>query len=165
MKKNLKLLFRQLTHGVYVVGVTQNSKDNAFTAAWVIQVSFNPLFLAISVNPGHSSYAMLTQGGAFSVNVLSSSRDDLARHFGQPATVNKLAGIKWHRGKTGAPVLDDAMAYFDCEFSHECPAGDHVLVFGRVVDGAVLDPDALPMSYRETGDMNGSSQLYPDDFF
>ncbi|MBI4005994.1 MAG: flavin reductase [Gammaproteobacteria bacterium] len=164
MKKDLAFLFRQLTQGVYIVGVTHQKKDNAFTAAWVMQVSFNPLLLALSINPGHSSYEMLTQGGAFSVNVLPGSREDLAQRFGQPATVNKLAEVKWHRGKTGAPILDDAMAYFDCEFSHECPAGDHVLVIGRVVAGAVLDPDALPMCYRDTGDMDGSSRLYPDEF-
>ena len=165
MKKDLASLFRQLTHGVYVVGVTHNNKDNAFTAAWVMQVSFQPLLLALSVHPGHSSYAMLTQGGAFSVNVLPGNRKDLAQRFGQPATVNKLADIKWRRGKTGAPILDDAMAYFDCEFSHAFPAGDHMLVIGRVVDGAILGADALPMSYRDTGDMDGSSRLYPDDFF
>ncbi len=165
MKKDLALLFRQLTHGVYVVGVTHKKKDNAFTAAWVMQVSFNPLLLALSIHPGHSSYEMLTEGRAFSVNVLPANREDLAQRFGQPATIDKLADVKWHRGKTGAPILDDAMAYFDCEFSHGCPAGDHVLVVGHVVDGAVLDPDALPMNYRDTGDMDGSSRFYPDDFF
>ena len=164
MKKDLALLFRKLTHGVYVVGVSHNNKDNAFTAAWVMQVSFQPLLIAISVHPDHSSYAMLTQGGVFSVNVLPESRIDLAQRFAQPATVNKLEDIKWHRGKTGAPILDDAMAYFDCAFSNECPAGDHMLVIGRVVDGAVLDAGALPMSYGDTGDMDGSDRLFPDDF-
>jgi len=164
MKKDLAFLFRQLTHGVYVVGVTHQNKDNAFTAAWVMQVSFEPLLVAISVHPGHSSYAMLTQGGAFSVNVLPENRKDLVQRFAQPATVNKLADVKWRRSKTGAPILDEAMAYFDCEFSHECPAGDHMLVIGRVVDGAVLDAGALPMNYRDTGDMDGSSRLFPDDF-
>ncbi|MGH2567380.1 MAG: flavin reductase family protein, partial [Bacteroidota bacterium] len=58
MKKDLAFLFRQLTHGVYVVGVTHKKKDNAFTAAWVMQVSFKPLLLALSIHPDHSSYAM-----------------------------------------------------------------------------------------------------------
>jgi flavin reductase (DIM6/NTAB) family NADH-FMN oxidoreductase RutF len=164
MNKDLTLLFRQLTQGVYVVCVTHKNRDNAFTAAWIMQVSFNPLLVALSVNPDHSSYEILTRGGNFSINVLAVNREDLAQHFSQPAAMDKLDYVKWHRGKTGAPILDDAMAYFDCEFSHECPAGDHILVFGRVVDGAVLDPDALPLSYSETGDMDGSKQLYPSDF-
>jgi hypothetical protein len=30
-----------------------------------------------------------------------------------------------------------------------------------VVDGRILDPNAVPMTYAETGDMDGSSALYP----
>lgn len=164
MNNDLLLLFRRLTHGVYVIGVSDKDKVNAFTAAWVMQVSFRPLLIALSVNPGHSSCKMMVDGGAFSVNVLSARQVDLARHFGQPAKVNKLAGIKWHRCRSGAPVLGDAMAWFDCKYSHECPAGDHVLVFGHVVDGAVLDTGSLPMNYRDTCNMDESSKLYPDDF-
>ncbi len=164
MNEDLASLFRLLTHGVYVIGVTHEHKDNAFTAAWVMQVSFDPLLLALSINPGHSSCDMLIQGGVFSVNVLPHDRQGLARRFGRPAATGKLEGIRWHRGATGAPILDEAMAYFDCEFSHKCPAGDHVIVVGRVVDGAVFDPQAVPMNYRDTGDMDGSSVLYPDDF-
>ena len=36
-------------------------------------------------------------------------------------------------------------------------AGDHELTLGRVTDGRVLDPDAEPLVYRETDDMDGSS--------
>jgi flavin reductase (DIM6/NTAB) family NADH-FMN oxidoreductase RutF len=43
---------------------------NAFTAAWVMQVSFDPLLLALSINPHHSSYGLLKEARAFSVNVL-----------------------------------------------------------------------------------------------
>ena len=164
MKNDLILLFRQLTHGVYVIGVTDKEKVNAFTAAWVMQVSFRPLLIALGINPGHSSYNMLVQGSAFSVNVLSGKNRDLAQHFGQPAKANKLAGIKWHRGKSGTPILDDAMAWFDCKYSHECSAGDHMVVVGRVIDGAVLDTNSLPMSYHDICNMDESSKLYPDDF-
>lgn len=164
MKNDLVSLFRKLTHGVYVIGVSSGSNDNAFTAAWVMQVSFKPLMLALGIHPDHSSCSMLLEGGTFTVNVLPSDRMDLAEHFGRPATTDKFAGIKWHRSKTGVPVLDDAMAWFECRFSHECSAGDHVLVVGRVVDGSVVHPGAEPMNYRDTGDMDGSSSLFPEEF-
>jgi flavin reductase (DIM6/NTAB) family NADH-FMN oxidoreductase RutF len=60
--------------------------------------------------------------------------------------------------------LIEALAYFDCELIHRCPAGNHELVIGRVVEGALLHPGALPLSYCETADMDGSSGLYPDPF-
>ena len=66
----LATLFQRVTQGVYVVGVAHGEVRNAFTAAWVMQVSFEPLLLALSINPQHSSYGLLKGGGAFSVNVL-----------------------------------------------------------------------------------------------
>ena len=164
MKKDLHFLFQKLTHGVYVVGVSCNGEKNAFTASWVMQVSFTPLLLALGINPNHSSYKMLKKGGAFTVNVLPTDRLDLAEQFGQPMSTDKFAGVVWHQGKITAPILDDAIAYFECKFSHECEAGDHRLIIGHVTYGAVQHPQALPMNYQETGVIDGSKNLFPEDF-
>ena len=48
-------LFRRLTNGLYVVGVAHGDRRDAFTAAWITQVSFQPLLLALSINPTHAS--------------------------------------------------------------------------------------------------------------
>jgi flavin reductase (DIM6/NTAB) family NADH-FMN oxidoreductase RutF len=164
MSGKLAPLFRTLTHGVYVIGVAGNGRHNAFTAAWVMQVSFDPLMLALSINRRHSSYALLKAGGGFTVNVLHRGQEDLAMHFGKPSTADKLASVAWRESKRGAPLLDDAVAWFECEFVRECLAGDHLVVIGRVADGALLAADAQPMNYRDTGDMDGSAALFPDAF-
>jgi flavin reductase (DIM6/NTAB) family NADH-FMN oxidoreductase RutF len=70
MSRSIAALFQRLTQGVYVVGVAHGAVRNAFTAAWVMQVSFDPLLLTLSINPHHSSYRLLKEGRAFSVNVL-----------------------------------------------------------------------------------------------
>ena len=159
-------LFRRLTYGVYVVGVSDGDDRDAFTAAWVMQTSFEPLLLALSINPEHASYPLLHSGGGFTVNVLKQGQQDLARWFGTRSgrDEDKLAGIRWRPGRTGAPILEDALAYFDCELSGEMGAGDHELTLGRVTYGRLLDPDAAPLVYAETGDMDGSSALYPKKF-
>lgn len=164
MTGDLSSLFRRLTCGVYVIGVSHGDKISGFTAAWVMQVSFDPLLLAVSIHPGHASYPLLTGSGVFSVNVLPRGGEDLARHFGRGDVTDKLAAIGWRRGASGTPLLDAAAAYFECELCHDYPAGDHRLVVGRVTGGGVLDADAVPMNYRDTGDMDGSSRLYPEDF-
>lgn len=161
---DLWTLFRQLTNGVYVIGVTDGRRDNAFTAVWVTQVSFDPLLLALSINPHHSSYTLLRAGNVFSVNVLHRDQIEIARHFGAPANANKLASVIWTRKLTGSPVLCDALAYFDCRCTHQCPAGDHELILGQVVDGGMLHPGAPALVYAETGNMDGSVRLYPRRF-
>ena len=159
-------IFRQLTLGVYVVGVARDEQRDAFTAAWVMQVSFAPLLLAVSINPDNASYPLLHAGGGFTVNVLRRGQLDLARHFGTRSgrDQDKLAGIAWRPGRNGAPILEEAVAYLDCELRTSLLVGDHVLVIGRVIDGRILTRDAVPRTYAETGDMDGSSALYPTTF-
>jgi flavin reductase (DIM6/NTAB) family NADH-FMN oxidoreductase RutF len=131
MSGSIAALFQRLTQGVYVVGVAHGEVRNAFTAAWVMQVSFDPLLLALSINPHHSSYGLLRDGRAFSVNVLKKGQLELAAQ---------------------------------CQVVGEHPAGDHVLVLGKVIDGKLLGSKAEPMTYRETGAMDGASALFPDVF-
>lgn len=159
-------LFHRLTLGVYVVGVAQDERRDAFTAAWVMQASFDPLLLVLSINPRNASYSLLSAGGSFTVNMLKRGQLGLARRFGTESGKerDKFAGVRWHPGRGGAPILDDVLAYFDCELTQSLPAGDHELMVGRVLGGRILDSDAVPMSYVETGDMDGSSALYPGRF-
>jgi flavin reductase (DIM6/NTAB) family NADH-FMN oxidoreductase RutF len=156
-------LFHRLSYGVYVVGVAAGNRRDGFTAAWVMQASFDPLLLALSINPSNASYELLHLGGGFTVNVLTQAQLDLARRFGTRSGRNedKLAGIRWRPGRSGAPILEQALAYFDCELAGRHRAGDHELVLGRVVDGKILDLGAAPLTYADTGDMDGSADLYP----
>jgi flavin reductase (DIM6/NTAB) family NADH-FMN oxidoreductase RutF len=156
-------LFRRITCGVYVIGVAHGTARNAFTAAWLVQASFEPLIVALSVNPAHASYPLLKRGRGFTVSVLAAEQLDLARHFGTRSgrAVDKLAGIAWRPGRTGAPILTDAPAWFDCRLEGSLTAGDHELVLGRVVDGALEVATAAPLAYRDTGDLDGSRELYP----
>jgi flavin reductase (DIM6/NTAB) family NADH-FMN oxidoreductase RutF len=157
-------LFQRLTTGVYVIGVGQGERANAFTAAWVMQVSYDPLLLALSINARHSSYALLRDTGRFSVNVLAAGDVDRAAHFGQPAAVKKMMADDWTTGRTGVPLLRGAVAWFECALEGEMPAGDHVVVLARVLDGKLVDPNTVPMLYRETGALDASTGLFPATF-
>jgi flavin reductase (DIM6/NTAB) family NADH-FMN oxidoreductase RutF len=159
-------LFHRLSYGVYAVGVAAGEQRDAFTAAWVMQTSFDPLLLALSINPDNASYPLLHAAGGFTANALKRGQLELARRLGTRSgrDEDKLAGVRWHPGRTGAPILDEALAYFDCELTGRTRAGDHELVLARVVDGKILDRSAVPLTYAETGDMDGSSALYPKHF-
>jgi flavin reductase (DIM6/NTAB) family NADH-FMN oxidoreductase RutF len=152
-------LFKQLTHGVYVIAVSDGVHYNAFTAAWVMQVSFDPPLLAISINPEHYSYRLLQAGGVCTVNVLGQHQAHIAEHFGRSHEKNKMAGFAWQQGLSTAPVLADSLAYFDCHVSHYTEAGDHKIVVCDVLAGAILN-QGRPLLYQQTGNMDGSDTLY-----
>ena len=151
-------LVKQISHGVYVIGVSDGSHQNAFTAAWVMQVSFNPLMLAISINPEHYSYQLLQAGGVCTVNVLGQGQYAIAEHFGC-SSKDKMAGFQWQKDKTGAPILSESLAYFDCQVSHYTDAGDHKIAVCKVIATARLN-EGRPLLYNQTGDMDSSSALY-----
>src|SRR2546425_5437663 len=153
-------LFRRLTNGLYVVGVADGDRRDAFTAAWITQVSFDPLLIALSINPTHASYPILEASGVFSVNVLRRGQLELARHFGTQSgrAVDKLAGQRWQAALEGVPVLLDAAAYLECRVASRHAAGDHEVVLAQVVGGRVLAPEASPMTYAESGNLDGSAE-------
>ncbi len=160
MIENLDKLFKQISLGVYVIGVSDGEHQNAFTAACVMQVSFNPPLLAISINPEHYSYQLLQAGGVCTVNILGQHQYAIAEHFGSSAK-DKMTGFQWQKGQTGAPILAESLAYFDCRVSHYTDAGDHKIVVCKVIAAANLN-EGSPLLYCQTGDMDHSSELYEE---
>lgn len=159
-------VFRQLTNGVYVIGVAHGERRNGFTAAWLTQVSFAPLLVALSVNPAHASYPILTASKAFAISILAADRLDLARHFGTQSgrEIDKLATQPWSPSPGGFPVLSEAIGHLDCTVTAQHVAGDHILVVAAVVGGGLIRAQTPPLEYRATGDLDGSSALYPPTF-
>ncbi len=156
--ENAETLLKQISHGVYVIGVGVGEQQNAFTAAWVMQVSFDPLLLAISINPRHYSYRLLEASGVCAVNVLGRYQYALAEHFGRSAK-DKMAGFSWQAAQTGAPILSESLAFFDCQVCHYTEAGDHKIAVCKVVAAGMLN-QGQPLVYSQTGDMDGSRGLY-----
>jgi flavin reductase (DIM6/NTAB) family NADH-FMN oxidoreductase RutF len=165
---DIATLFHKLTAGVYVVGVTDGSTRDAFTAASVSHVSYQPLLVSLAINPAHASYRLLLAGKAWTISVLRSDQIELARRFGaepRPGT-DKMNGITWSTAASGAPFLEQALAYFDCRLAAEYPAGDHRIVLGLVKGGDVLTSELQdkPMVYADTGDLDQSAALFPANF-
>jgi len=169
---SLPALFRTLSLGVYVVGVGRLPEVNAFTAAWLMPVSFSPPLLALAIGPHHASHALLQRHGVFTVNVLAAGQAGLAERFGRPGQKD-FASVNWQYGRTGAPILPEALAHMECWLEGSYPAGDHRLALGTVVHGAIHRPTALlvatalspqPLLYASLGDLDGAAALFPPDF-
>jgi flavin reductase (DIM6/NTAB) family NADH-FMN oxidoreductase RutF len=71
--------------------------------------------------------------GRFGVNVLGRRHEPFAIRA-TPAGADRFAGLDWELGRSGVPLLKDALACLECEIVAEHPAGDHWIVVGRVDD-------------------------------
>jgi len=152
-----------ISTGVYVIGVCDGKRTNAFTASSVVPVSFKPVIVAVAVGLEHVSRELLQAGRAFTINVLKRDQIAIASHFGTVSgrDANKLAEMRWRPGLSGAPVLLDALAYIECELANLVASGDHELALGRVVDGSVFAPEEQPLLYRDTHNLDGARELHP----
>ena len=144
-----KIALRKIPHGVYIVGVRQDSQLNAFTGTWLTQVSFAPPLVALGIKKDSHSFEMIKHARVFSVNLLGKDQKAIAEHFVKPAAVvgEKLKEVRHRAGKTGAPILEDAIAFVECEVREIAnELGDHAVVIGEVVEaGVARDEPALTL--------------------
>ncbi len=72
------------------------------------------------------------------LNVLSREDRAIVRKFVKPVEVDPdgktLNGFPFHDGQTGAPILDQAVAYVDCEVRNPVDCGGHTFFIGEVID-------------------------------
>ena len=151
-------VLRKFPLAVSVVTVGRGGAENALTVSWATPASFEPPMFLVAVDRLHYSVDFVKSTRNFTVNVLAEGQEKLAGQFARQSMLgeDKLAGVAHREGQTGAPILTDAVAYFDCELAFYVEAGDHYLLVGRVVDAAVLrDARALvggsALRYQKSG--------------
>jgi len=147
-----KTALRKITYGLYVVGAKREGEVNASTVNWLSQCSFSPPLVMVGIKKGTTLHEMVTTGRVFSVNVLGENQKELAEHFFRPVhqVGDKLGEVKFHAGATGAPILEEAVAFFECEVTQVVEGGDHDIVIGRVVEAGV-HRDVPPLVMASTG--------------
>lgn len=124
--------------GAFVTGVTivttrdASGAPTGFTANSFASVSLDPPLVLICLAETASSYPTFRDAGRFAVNVLSTSQREISTTFATRGA-DKFAGVGWTSGLTGAPLLEGATAWFDCSTHDIVPAGDHVILLGRVL--------------------------------
>jgi len=139
----------KMPSGLYVLGSRAGERRNGMTVNWVSQVSFEPKLVAVSVEDHAFTHELLVEGGVFSVNLLSVEDRAVVRKFTKPVEVDldarTLNGFGFRDGTTGAPVLDLAVAWVDCEIRQQVELGGHSLFVGEVVDAGFQADEETPV--------------------
>jgi flavin reductase (DIM6/NTAB) family NADH-FMN oxidoreductase RutF len=139
----LRLVLSRFPTGVTVVGAPHlgggvcGLTANAFTSA-----SLDPPLILVCVDRSSNTQACIKAGGVFAVSVLAAGQEELARSFARKGE-GKFDGVPHRLGTTGSPLVDGAVAWFECAVEGLYPGGDHSIVVGRLVgmgsaDGAPL---------------------------
>ena len=150
-----------MTYGVHIIGSTSGGTEhNLMIADWVMQVSFQPRLVAVSIENDARTLRFVEQTKGFTVNLLHQLDGmELARAVVMPSETkkikgrsasfsrevhDKLDGLAHSFAKNGSPILENALAWYACDVRQLIPTGDHTLVIGEANEGALLrSGDAL----------------------
>jgi flavin reductase (DIM6/NTAB) family NADH-FMN oxidoreductase RutF len=140
-----KTVMRQVVSSVAIVTARAGKVRNGLTATAVCSVSAEPPTMLICVNRRATAESIIAESGAFAINFLTQEQHQIARLFSTSKldADERFAEGKWVSLVTGAPVLDDAVAAFDCQVEGCHTSGTHHIYIGRVVAAASLDQHAL----------------------
>ena len=131
--------------GLYVLGSRAGERRNLMTMNWVTQVSFDPKLIGVGIDQEAFTHELVTEGRVFVVNTIAREDRAIVRKFTKPcewdAGASTLNGFAVHDGASGAPILDQAPAFLDCEVRESVVLGHHTFFIGEVVDCGFQAPE------------------------
>ncbi|MFF3018335.1 flavin reductase family protein [Streptomyces sp. NPDC057939] len=148
-----RLALRRLASGVTVLTVSQGGVRHGTTASAVVTLSRDPLVLGACLRPTSTFASLVRRAGRFSVNVLSSAQNDVARRFanpGRPLGDAQFEGFDWSTDPlTGAPLLGGSLAHMACRILGWHQVGDHDMLLAEVTGGShTVDSPMLSFAGR-----------------
>lgn len=142
--------FHKMSYGMYLVAAELDEKKTGYIANTAFQVTSSPEQVAISCHKNNKSTEIIRQAGAFSISILKKELDvKLIGNFGfmTGSELDKFKDVEIHRAKTGMPiVIDECVAWLDCEIRQTVDVGSHILIIGEVVESDVV-LDEAPLTY------------------
>jgi flavin reductase (DIM6/NTAB) family NADH-FMN oxidoreductase RutF len=126
---------RRLAGGVGVITVGSGEERTGLTATSVTSLSAEPPRLLVCVNRNASAWPLIDEFRTFGVNLLDASQQIIADRFagknGEKGAA-RFVGARWKSLFTGAPLLEGALAAFDCTVEEIIERHSHAIVIGRI---------------------------------
>jgi flavin reductase (DIM6/NTAB) family NADH-FMN oxidoreductase RutF len=128
------------TFGAFATGVTvvtvAGRTPHGMTANSFTAVSLQPPLVLVCIDRQAIMHRKIGLG-YFGVSVLASDQEPVARHFAdlqRPMGAAQFDGIAYEPGRlTGAPLINGAVARFECELCRTCDGGDHTIFIARLL--------------------------------
>ncbi|MGU3495446.1 flavin reductase family protein [Xanthobacteraceae bacterium A53D] len=129
--------FRE-TLGLFPTGVaivttcTPQGERIGATVSSFNSVSLDPPLVLFSIARNAKAYDAWANAEHYAVNILPESQSELSTRFAR-ALSDKWEGIAPEAGAGGAPLLREALAWFECRHHGRYDGGDHLILVGEVI--------------------------------
>lgn len=148
---------RQFPAGVTIVTIKAPGHDqpHGLTVSAFASISPEPPLIMIAIDHRASGHELLEKEGAvFAVNVLSQEMSELSNRFAWIKDEDRFAVGDWGTAVTGAPILQNALAWLDCTIYNRQEAGTHTIYIGEVQASGTPGAGAPPLIYWNRGYRN-----------
>ncbi len=140
--------------GRFATGVTivtvRGTDDQPYgmTVSAFSSLSLDPPLVLVCVDNRATMAPHTKAASHFAVSILTNEQEELSRRFAEQLG-NRFAGIGYTEGMSGCALIDDALAWLECRIVERHPAGDHVILIGKV-ENAVAH-EGTPLLYYRSG--------------
>ena len=147
-----------LPYGLYIVGSRAGDRHNGMTLNWATQVAFEPKLIGIGVEHEALTHELISSSSVFSLNTVARDDRAIVRKFTKPVDVDleamTLNGFPFHHGVSGAPILDQAPAFLDCEVRQTVETGNHTFFVAEIVEAGFQADEETEVLRMEDTRMN-----------
>jgi flavin reductase (DIM6/NTAB) family NADH-FMN oxidoreductase RutF len=130
--------------GVTVITTAVEGTDFGTTASAVSSLSMDPPMLLICLNKTSDTRSAILQAGTFGVNILAEHQGQVAQQFARKGQ-DKFREVGIHRGRSGVPLVRDALAHIECEVEETVTGGTHTVFLARVREAS--GREGAPLTY------------------
>lgn len=129
----LKDAMGRFATGVTIAGCAgAEGKPVLLTVNSFSSVSLDPPLVLWCIERRTTTFPAFMSADAYSINVLRADQQAMSERFAIHAPPPLRAG-EYEIWTTGAPILKDCLASFDCRITSRHVAGDHVILVAEVV--------------------------------
>ena len=145
--EQFRLAMRSLAGAVSIVSTAHSGHRYGLTATAVCSATVDPPTVLVCLNRVATTHGAVLKAGVFCVNVLRSEDWELSTAFaGAQAGEARFRAREWTHLATGAPVLTDALASFDCRVVKTLDHGTHTVFLGEV-ESILIGKKGKPLLY------------------
>jgi len=140
--------------GCFATGVTVATVADAqggphgLTVNSFSSVSLEPPLVLVCLGRDVSVFAAFAAARFFGISVLAAGQRETAERFARKG-LDRFAGVGWHAGETGVPLLAGALATIECAVHQRIPAGDHEILLGEALH--VRAAEGSPLVFYASG--------------
>ena len=144
---------KKFASGVTVITTAYEGEKHGLTASSFASVSLDPPLILVVLNTTSRTHALLAHSKVFGVSILPEGDAEVARAFAEKGT-KPFDAVPNRSTERGVPILEDSIAWLECEVESTFPGGTHEILVGRVLDCGSRAGDPLIYFERDYRSFN-----------